>query len=383
MTRTRSRHVLYLLLTGTAACGLMALSTHHARAFFSPIPGCTYYPCPVFDAVHNSYASARVPINQQKNVAADKKRQCDQARLQTIGKSGSTGQGTIPSGSDLTGGQTLGQTASSVSSVLGAATQFYFADQSNFQNQTISGPQNSNFTQAAQSSSTTDVAATIFALQAMQQIQKDSQQVKQLVQQASTTQNLRQDLGFANKVRAMVVQELQLRNALQAQINLVKSKRIAFSMLADQTQDQSSGSLLNGTSASSLLNPTGSQSTSTPSATTTTTPASGLKDAVTGPQFFRISDTGAKPADMDRLVRNALAEKLAETLPGQIPDPSVTANKLADAFDQYHGDLVDRLRQLSLRISDNPAAFGLSHLQAQDGVLDAMIAYAQNKGGAR
>ncbi|WP_204278324.1 hypothetical protein, partial [Escherichia coli] len=62
---------------------------------------------------------------------------------------------------------------------------------------------------------------------------------------------------FANRVRAKVAQVIELRNALQARLVEIKSKRRMFHLIDDQTPDSATRQNGSGSASGTIGNPSG------------------------------------------------------------------------------------------------------------------------------
>ena len=391
--------VLLVSLAAVMACA----ATVPALAFTSP---CTALgspqdqpPCPVMDNPHNAQEQPRVQLEQTiLDKHTDSKKQ-ESNQNDATGQQGSSGQGGPQAGGDLTGGQAM-SSLQTMGQLNGANAQFYFGDNSNVTSQAIQGAQPSNFTTAAESSSTADVAATIFAIQAKKQVEQASKEVAQMASQASQTTTSRADLGFANKVRAKLVEELQLRAALEARLVEIRAKRAAFHTLADQTKDVARGNLAKSTSGDTPTILTSSaQSTNVASAavptdspgtaasTPTVVQAQTAAQAQAAAQALAASRAAAAsaavvatPATVDPLTAASLSAQaqLSASLAGASTNPAGSAASLLSAYGALSGDQADKLRQIGVQLAEQPANFGITGQVDDTALLTTLATYGSS-----
>ena len=399
---------LRLALASALALPLAVCAPSTAPAFVSPCAALGHpedWPeCPVMDIPHNAQEQPRVDVEKQiLDKHTDDVKQ-ENAQLAATGSQGSSGQGGPQAGGDLTGGQTMTPPSSSASAIEGQATQFYFGDNSQFKDDTLNGTKPSNYTAAAAESGSSDIADTIFALAAKKQTEKDSQEVTQLAQQAGSTQNMHQDMGFANKVRAKLVEVLMLRAALEARLVEIRSKNVAFHMTSDQSPDTATGNL-NSSSTSSSSGTSGVTQTPAGQVETTTAPTASPVVGSTAPASqastiasnaaaagaatqAAVAAAGATPASSATATPatasqapSALAatQGLLAAVGAASADPGASAAAIEKAYDGAPGDSADKIRQVSLSLAISPSAFGISGATDQTAVVTALAAYATSR----
>lgn len=217
------------------------------------LPPCCPSPCPVQDQRHRSNQDRRQTQEEQRTEQNQQQSQTTQRQQQATGPAGSATSGGIGAGSPLDSLSTAGQFVPPPT-----LQGLYFGPPEATQSMTIGGERPSRFTDAAKNSSDAVIEAHVFVFRAKRQIESDAREIAEMAQQLQSNPNLRTDHAFANRVRAKVAQVLELRNALQARLVEIKSKRRMFHLIDDQTPDsanrQSAGS---GSSGGTIGAPSG------------------------------------------------------------------------------------------------------------------------------
>lgn len=413
LAATMSGAILAFMFMGGEALAWVNCSNPYQRL----LPPCCPSPCPVQDQRHRSNQDQRQGQEQQRSQQNQQQSQQTTAQQQATGPAGPAGQGTPGAGAPL--------------GALASAHQFeqpttlqglYFGPNESTQSMTIGGERPSRFTDAAKNSSDAVIDAHVFVFRAKRQIEADAREIAEMAQQLQANQNLRTDHAFSNRVRAKVAQVIELRNALQARLVEIKSKRRMFHLLSDQTADSNQrqsgggGGLMSGGS-------TGSQWQRPDSLNTTLTPVQTADDTrterpTTDPNAYQVANapntnlpnggtqtpanpnpvqtgpvtggmgsqpttggpqapatpgsqptTGgpqapATPTDQPTTggpqapATPQVLGQMQAALNGGSQNPAASATAIANDYNNFTGGHVDRLRQIALRAQDPTNPYG-------------------------